>query len=119
MPEFENKRKSERKPVEITSFIRKTMPDGNQSVMQFISKDLSEGGVFIVTEDLTVFDLNEEIELMVNERGEEYYEGRAKIVRSVRIFSDEDKPVESGYVVMFLDKDERLDEFIMNKLKSQ
>ena len=103
-------RAGNRSRVTIVSYVRRTMPDGKSSIMEFRSVDLSPTGVFLSTEDFGVLDLSEEVELMVAAGGEaeatRYYEGRARVVRSARVFSDADTLTESGYGLMFLDADQ-------------
>ena len=78
-----NKRKSDRKRVVLTSYIRKEMSDGNSMLMQFLSKDLSTSGIFIISENLSIFDLGDEVTLIADKDKVQYYEGRAKVVRCV------------------------------------
>ena len=107
---MDERRSSDRARVTIVSFVRRTMPDGKSSVMEFRSVDLSPTGVFLSTEDLGVMDLDEEVELMVaagaDAEAARFYEGRARVVRSARVFSDTDTLTESGYGLMFLEADQ-------------
>jgi hypothetical protein len=112
------KRKNSRKSLIITTVIRKMTNDGsegNYEIMEFRTRDVSAGGIFISTEDLSLFDLDEEMEILVDDVGERYYEGRARIVRSARIFTEEGNPVESGFGLMFLSPDAELSGMISRK----
>ena len=100
------KRQHNRTPLQIKTLVRKPMPDGGTVVMEFRSKDLSRGGVFVSTEDLSIFDLGEEIEVLVDDRGERFYTGNARVVRSARIFSEDGTQTESGFGLMFIEPDE-------------
>lgn len=100
---MKEKRQNERKPVHVVTFVRKYKDSGDQSLMQFVSYDLSHGGVRIATDDLDIFSLGEEVEIMVEDFGHCYYEGKARIVRSLRISSSDGKMIESGYGLMFTD----------------
>ncbi len=106
MPETD-RRKAARssRPALVTTIVRKS-PSGGAAgdfeVMEFSTHDMSSGGIFISTEDLSLFTLGEEVELVVDDNGERYYEGKARIVRSARIFTEEGSPVESGFGIMFL-----------------
>ncbi len=123
------KRKAVRKPVLITTVIRKTTPAGNAAkgagmgtaggyeIMEFRTRDLSTGGIFLSTEDLSVFDLGEEVEILVDDDGTRYYEGKARVVRSARVFSGEGNPVESGFGLMFLSPDSEFNGMLTRKLK--
>jgi hypothetical protein len=73
--------------------------------MQFKSKDLSEGGIFVTTEDMSLLDIGEECDLLIDEKGEKYIETNAKVVRGARIFTDEGEQVISGYGLMFFEPD--------------
>jgi len=96
-----NKRGSSRKPVHLTTYIRKELPAGGYSLMQFVSRDLSEGGVFISTDDLSLFDLGEELSVIVDRGSKRLFEGQAKVVRSSRTFGSEEAVTESGFGLMF------------------
>ena len=63
-------RAGNRSRVTIVSYVRRTMPDGKSSIIEFRSVDLSPTGVFLSTEDFGVLDLSEEVELMVAAGGE-------------------------------------------------
>ena len=101
--ESKEKRKSLRKDVSLTSYVRKEMPDGKYVMMQFLSRDISEGGIFICTDDLSLFDLGEELTIMVDRNKEKLYEGKVRTVRSARSFENEGRLTDSGYGMMFLD----------------
>ena len=105
-----DKRKTQRKPAVITTVIRKALQgvkpaDGEYEIMEFRTRNVSGGGLFISTEDLSLFDLGEEVEILVDENANRYYEGKARIVRSARVFTEAGNPVESGYGLMFLAPD--------------
>jgi hypothetical protein len=103
---MEDKRKSDRRPVVISTVIRKQRPEGGHAVMELKTGNISLGGVFVSTEDLSIMDLGDELEILVDADREKYYEGRARVVRSARAFSDEGTLIESGFGLMFLDPDE-------------
>lgn len=113
-----NKRKSDRKKVVLTSYIRKEMSDGNSMLMQFLSKDLSATGIFIISEDLSIFDLGDEVTLIVDKDKVRYYEGRAKVVRSARLVEVEGAMIESGFGLMFLDPSEEFVEMVKGEIES-
>jgi len=97
-----NKRISIRKTVYLTTYVRKELPGGGHSLTQFVSRDLSEGGVFISTDDLSLFDVGEEISIIVDEEREHLFEGQARIVRSTRTFGSAEMITESGFGLRFL-----------------
>jgi hypothetical protein len=96
-----DKRVKGRKKIQLTTFVRKELPAGGFSLMQFISRDLSEGGIYISTDDLSLFDLGEEISIIVDQNREQLFEGQAVVVRSARIFESTEAITESGFGLMF------------------
>jgi hypothetical protein len=120
LPPMDERRSTDRARVSIESFLRKTMPDGKVSIMEFRSVNLSPTGVFLSTEDLGVLDLDEEVELMVSgvADGEktQYYEGRARVVRSARVFTEKDTLAESGFGLMFLEADKEFSAAVAARL---
>ena len=114
---MKDKRDHERKRVEIKAYVRKVMPDGGMAIMEFRSNNLSQGGMFISTEDVSLFDLGEEIEILVDDRGEKFYNGTAKVVRSAREFDREGGQTESGFGLMFLNPDETFQQMLSKKLQ--
>ena len=113
---MKEKRESEREKVAITTVVRKTVPDGRYSIMEFRTLDISLGGIFISTEDLSIFDLGEEIEILVDDKGKKYYDGKARVVRSARILSQSGSQVESGFGLMFLNPEKEFVAMLKNKL---
>jgi hypothetical protein len=114
--DMEEKRKNERKKVDITTVIRKMKTKGRYAIMEFKAKDLSLGGVFILTEDLNIFDLGEQLEILVDTGGKVYYEGAAIVVRSARVFTDDDIQLESGFGLMFINPNKEFTEQLLKKL---
>lgn len=113
---MEEKRISKRKKISLTTIARKQMSDGNYMIMEFLSGDLSSGGIFIIVEDLSLFNLGEEIDIMVELKGDRFYDGKAKVVRSARIFSQEDNQTQSGFGLMFMTPDKEFKEMLLNKI---
>jgi c-di-GMP-binding flagellar brake protein YcgR len=114
---MEEKRKNERKDIVVTTVARKNRAEGGVAIMEFQSLDLSMGGIFISTEDLSIFDLGEEVEVLVDAEGAKYYEGKARIVRSVRSFTDSGMQTESGFGLMFLNPDDEFREMLVKRLE--
>lgn len=97
------KRKHQRISCRLKTVIRKRLADHNTVVMEFISANLSLGGIFISSEDLSLFDLGEEISVLIEDEKDRFYEGRARVVRSARVFTEDKRLTESGYGLMFID----------------
>ena len=94
---MDDRRTSPRVPFSISAFVRKMMPDRRYTLLEFRVRDVSIGGMFITSDDLSVFDLKEEIEFSIDDRGRRFYEGKARIVRS-------DVDQGSGFGVQFLEE---------------
>jgi len=113
---MEEKRDDERKKITVTTIVRKMKPAGGQAIMEFRSRDLSRGGLFISTENLDLFDLGEEIEILVDHNGEKFYEGKAQVVRSARVFGEESEILDCGYGLMFINPGEDFKKMLLAKL---
>ncbi len=113
------RRKTNRRALLVTTIIRKAASGGSKDfeIMEFRTHDMCSGGIFISTEDLSIFDLGEEVEILVDDNGTRYYEGKARVVRSARIFTEEGNPVESGFGMMFMSPDNEFMGMISRKLK--
>jgi hypothetical protein len=114
-----DKRKAARKPVLTTTVIRRAARGstrGDFEIMEFRTRDMSTGGAFVSTEDLSVFDLGEEVEILVDDSGTRYYEGKARVVRAARVFTEEGAPLESGFGLMFLAPDTDFSGMVARKL---
>jgi hypothetical protein len=98
---MKEKRKSPRKRVALTTVVRRPHSHQGTTIMEFVSRDLAENGIFILSEDLSVLDLGEELEILIDDGKRRYYEGRAKVVRSSRVFTDREEALESGFGLMF------------------
>ncbi|MBN1699660.1 MAG: PilZ domain-containing protein [Spirochaetales bacterium] len=97
-----DKREYKRKTFLIKTIVKKVLPNGDTSIMEFVSTNLSEGGIFILSEDLSIFDLGEEFDIIVDYNKKRYYEGKVRLVRSARNFSKANELKKSGYGLMFL-----------------
>ncbi len=115
---MDNKRINERKKIGITTIIKRPAKGGGYSIMEFKSIDLSLGGVFISTEDLSLFELGEEVEILVDTYTDKLYEGTARVVRSSRVFSENNEITDCGFGLMFKNPDKAFTESINTKLDS-
>jgi hypothetical protein len=111
-----NKRNSIRKDVQLTTYVRKELPAGGYSVAQFVSRDLSEGGVFIGTDDLSLFDVGEELSIMVDQDRMRLFEGQARVVRSSRTFGSSDMITQSGFGLRFTDTNSAFSKMVKEQL---
>jgi hypothetical protein len=113
---MEERRRSERKKVMITTTVSKRSAQGGMEIMEFRSRDLCLGGIFISTEDLGLFQLGEELEIMIDDDGRKHYRGKAKVVRSARVLSPRGELADSGYGLMFTSPDPDFLEIVQKKL---
>ena len=111
-----NKRSNTRKTIHLTTYVRKELPGGGHSLSQFVSRDLSEGGIFIGTDDLALFDIGEEISVIVDQEKEHLYEGKARVIRSTRIFASVDGMTGSGFGLRFIGAGTAFSEMIKKEL---
>ena len=111
-----NKRSNTRKTVHLTTYVRKELPCGGHSLTQFVSRDLSEGGIFIGTDDLSLFDVGEEISVIVDQEKTLLFEGKARVVRSTRIFGTVDGMTRSGFGLRFVGGESGFSEMVKNQL---
>jgi hypothetical protein len=97
------KRKHRRLACRMKAVVTRTLPDRKTVVNEFGVSSLSSGGVFIMAEDLSLFDLNEEIHVIVEDGEDRFYDGRARVMRSARVFAGDKKLTMSGFGLMFID----------------
>jgi hypothetical protein len=112
----EERRSGERKKVMVTTLVRQRKDDDEVEIMEFRSRDLCIGGIFISTEDLSLFQLGEELEILIDDDGRKYYKGRARVVRSARLLSREGELADSGFGLMFTSPDPDFLEIVQRKL---
>ncbi len=113
---MDNKRKDERKRIGITTIIKRPDAGGGYTIMEFMSIDLSLGGVFVSTEDLSLFELGEEVEILVDTLNDKLYEGTARVVRSARVFSEKNEITDSGFGLMFKNPDKAFKDSLTEKI---
>jgi hypothetical protein len=115
---MQERRLSERKRVMVTTTIRKRKGDDEYEIMEFRSRDLCIGGIFISTEDLGIFELGEELEILIDDDGHKYYKGKAKVVRSARVLSKQGELTDSGFGLMFTSPDPDFLEIVQKKIST-
>jgi hypothetical protein len=115
---MQERRQSERKRVMVTTTIRKKKGNDEYEIMEFRSRDLCIGGIFISTEDLGLFELGEDLEILIDDDGHKYYKGKAKVVRSARVLSRQGELTDSGFGLMFTSPDPDFLEIIEKKIST-
>ena len=105
MVDMAESRKNTGAGCRLKAVIRKELPDHRTELMEFLPLDLSPGGFFIATEDLSLFDLGEEVHVLIDEADGRCFEGKARVARSVRVFIADGEMKESGFGLVFEDKD--------------
>jgi len=116
---MEERRSGDRKRVMVTTTVRKRKDKDEVEIMEFRSRDLCIGGIFVSTEDLSLFQLGEELEILIDDDGRKYYKGRARVVRSARVLSREGELADSGFGLMFTSPDPDFIEIVQKKLNTQ
>jgi len=101
----------------VTTLVRRGGEDDQVEIMEFRSRDLCIGGIFISTEDLSLFRLGEDLEILIDDDGRKYYKGRAKVVRSSRLLSRDGELTDSGFGLMFTSPDPDFVEIVQKKLE--
>ena len=101
----------------VTTLVRRGGEDDQVEIMEFRSRDLCIGGIFISTEDLGLFQLGEDVEILIDDDGRKYYKGRAKVVRSSRLLSRDGELTDSGFGLMFTSPDPDFVEIVQKKLE--
>jgi len=114
---MDERRGGERKRVMVTTMVRRGGEDDQVEIMEFRSRDLCIGGIFISTEDLGLFQLGEDLEILIDDDGRKYYKGRAKVVRSSRLLSRDGELTDSGFGLMFTSPDPDFVEIVQKKLE--
>ena len=100
--DMEERRKHLRDFTPTNIRVKQRFPDGRYKIMTFRNRNISKGGVFIITENLSLFDLGEELEIVIKDGGKNYFVGKAMVIHSEAIFNKDSIKTESGYGVMFL-----------------
>jgi c-di-GMP-binding flagellar brake protein YcgR len=100
------RRRTFRSSLPFKAFVATNVVKDNFDSMEFRIRDISSGGLYIYTERerLTPFTLGEEINLVVDNRKLNYYNGKVRVVHSEAVFNNESIRTESGFGVMFLNK---------------
>ncbi|MBN1410125.1 MAG: PilZ domain-containing protein [Spirochaetales bacterium] len=88
---------------EMEVLVRKKYKRGQYEEIEFRSHDISEGGIFITTDDLSQFKLNEEVQVDITYEGNKYSLGKAKITRKQKRLTEGGIVRESGYGLAFLE----------------
>lgn len=87
-------------PTEVR--VKQKLPDGGYKILKFKNRNISKGGVFIITENLSLFDLGEELDIHIKDGQKNFFKGKAIVIHSEAIFNKDSVKTESGYGVMFL-----------------
>jgi hypothetical protein len=95
-------RRAPRKKIGILASIKKNASDGGYRIITFQIRDISSCGTFILSEDISIFTVGEEVMLNLVTDGEEYGLGTSMVVRSEKGFDKNGVLLESGYGVMFM-----------------
>ncbi|MBN1410199.1 MAG: PilZ domain-containing protein [Spirochaetales bacterium] len=95
------RRMAPRKKLNVLLTIKKIAPDGGYKIINFKIRDISGSGTFILSEDITIFHVGEEVMISIMDNVREYILGNAVIVRSEKGYDKNGVLFESGYGIMF------------------
>ena len=87
---------AERVTVTVPVYLRQTMADGKTRLLEFRTRELSRHHLFLATDDLSLLDVGEEVELLIGAAGERFSSGRARVVGSERVFGHRQGVAASG-----------------------
>jgi len=97
-----DKRKSPRKKLIVTVFIKKISKDGSYDLIELKSENISESGIFLRTEDLALFNIDEEVLIEIKYKRSLYNVGNAQVIRKQQAFDKTGKRLSSGFGLAFI-----------------
>jgi hypothetical protein len=96
-------RRSFRKNLRINVTVKKPLRGDEYKLVELKSVNLSEMGLFLHSDDLSLFGVNEKLELAATYKRERYDLGPARVVRKQEIHRDTGKTASSGFGLEFVD----------------
>jgi hypothetical protein len=98
---FLNRRKHKRIQKEFVVQLKKFRGKNPCEEMEFKGTDISEGGIFIESDDLSIFEINEQIEITISDQERSYNIGKACVVRKQKSYKSNGILVNSGFGLKF------------------
>lgn len=111
----DNQRHSTRHHFSSYAEVKLPDPEGGFRILEFQVMDLSLNGVFLMSEDLNLFEIGDELELDIRLKGKIYPVALAEVVRKEDGFDDNDIPRQMGYGVRLVIKDRTFRELLQEK----
>jgi hypothetical protein len=96
------KRMYRRKNKKIDACIIRSLPDGQTKKIYLKTHDISLGGVFLSSENLRLFDVEESVHVVLTDADRTVFEGEAKIVWAEALYDSQGSVLKSGYGLKFL-----------------
>ena len=88
-------------PTEVS--VHKSSRDGGTSVLRLMSQDISDGGIFVLTDDMSILELDQEVSLEAKLHGKPVSLGRAVVMRAQERFDKKGQPTGGGFGLKFAD----------------
>ncbi|MBN2354202.1 MAG: PilZ domain-containing protein [Spirochaetales bacterium] len=99
-------RRAQRKSLRINVTVKKPLRGEDFKLVELKSVNISETGLFLHSDDLSLFGVNEKLELAATYRRTRYDLGAARVVRKQEIHRGEGKPTSSGFGLEFTETSE-------------
>ena len=96
-------RSSQRKPVTAEVSVRKKGRDGKVTILRLLTRDISDGGLFVLSDDLSILELDQEVSLDATVGGKAVALGKAIVMRAQERFDKKGQPAGGGFGLMFTD----------------
>jgi len=111
---WEERRYSVRAQVRVIG----TLTSEGGGSLEFETENLSTDGVFLITEDLTLFEIGSEVDLGLCAGQEELYRGAAVVVRAQKVNANSDSLPASGYGLYLEKPSVRLNSYLAEHIPS-
>ncbi|MBN2739137.1 MAG: PilZ domain-containing protein [Spirochaetales bacterium] len=100
------RRRSERlqDPVQVKVQIIDGNNNKSRTHFEFVNKDISENGIFIISNDLDILKPGQEINISVFDERGPVFEGMGQVVHRQAVFSPEMVAEEGGFGIRFIKK---------------
>lgn len=109
---MEEKRKISRYPYQIIIIIKKHLNNNKIEIDEFLTRNMSEEGAYIVSEDTSIYDIGEIYNGIVDIESKQF-PTKMKIIRRSTILDRDERKEESGFGLLYLDPPNEM----LNELK--
>jgi c-di-GMP-binding flagellar brake protein YcgR len=94
-------RRAQRKKVRVSVFIKKRLKGADFNLIELKTVDVSEAGLFLHSDDLSLFAVNEKLALAAQWKGRRLELGAARVARKQEAHRAEGKPSAAGFGLEF------------------